>query len=164
MVGFIPLIERCLYHLRILPSGLKIPTSTVELISNLKESLTKKISACSLTRKYLHLLSRPAQPIKELEPDFQEVYMGPQRRLTPEEKEKKQLQGLKKKVKSEQKAAERELRLDTMYKARLQSQQRKDIQQEKSDKWKEILTFLEKQQHEQKTLSNNKNKKRKTAF
>lgn len=66
-------------------------------------------------------------------------------------------------LKQEQKGAAKDIRQDAQYLARKRAEKRKELDEERTRKTNQLMSFLETQQHDAKVLASAK-KKRRSAF
>jgi len=162
-VGICPLLVRTKYIMNELKDVDFLPKKILSLTTEIQEmSSSTETQLGNGVRKYLHLHSKPLQAPKEYTPDFVVgEYMPSHKKSKEKEKTQTELKILKRKVKSEQKGAERELRLDSKFIAMKKTEKRKERVREKKEKQKQIRGWLEQQQYESKLLQK---EKRKSAF
>eukprot|EP00899_Mesostigma_viride_P020533 jgi/Mesvir1/28481/Mv15901-RA.1 len=96
-------------------------------------------------RKPLTLREKRPVPIKQFNPRFEEEYADG--RDYDVDKERAELKKLKKQVKKEEKGAARELRKDNYFLAAERLKEHAIVDQEKEEKYKETMSFLQQQEH-----------------
>lgn len=142
------------------------------LLQSLPKSLPKQISMQatatiqlidtqlrSITWKALRMHDKTQLTIpKMFEPEFDEVYTG-KRRNKEASLAKREESRMKHLLKQERKGAEREIRLDAHYLARKKAQKTKLNDEDRMQKTKQLMGFLETQQHDANVVRRGKKQK-----
>lgn len=100
---------------------------------------------------------------KELTPEFDERYAGRNKKYANMTRETREVKVLQRKVKQERKGAEREIKLDAQYLSRKRADKRKEMDEDRMKKTKDLMHTLTVQQHDAKVMDR-MSKKKKSAF
>lgn len=122
-----------------------LPSAVAESLKKTIEKITSDAEKATSTRRVLSLFLKKVEALPSLTPDFDEFYFGAKRSKN-EDKLRREAKKLKKKVKAEQKGAERELRRDSAFIEQERVLRKAEVDSERDAKYREVMTLLEQQQ------------------
>jgi hypothetical protein len=145
-----PLVETLLTakaKLLAVQSALKgqMPVAVSEPIKKLIEKIDTDATSITSRRRVLMLFLKKPEALPSLTPDFDEFYFGAKRSKN-EDKLRREAKKLKKKVKTEQKGAERELKRDSVFIEQERIKRKDESDADRDSKYREVMTLLQQQQ------------------
>lgn len=140
-----------------LPESL-LPDTTAKLRQYLIDTCSRVEKANGQLRMPLQQFAKVVEPLPSLTPDFDDSYFG--EKMTSD-KLAKETKRMKRKIKSEQKGAEKELRKDTKFIQQQKTKQRAEKLAERRQSSNSTLAMLEQQQSEMNKEANAREKRKK---
>lgn len=156
-VGFIDLFELTSGIVTKVSKVFNLPTALKGKCNNYTKKATAIIKSLKSKRYALQQFAKKPESISLLTPDFQERYFGTK---VSETKAKRDEKKLRKKYKSEQRGAEKELRKDSQFIADIKLKKQVKADNLRNQRTKDAFKFFENQQRE--ANEHQRNKKRKS--
>ncbi|CAM0946596.1 unnamed protein product [Alopecurus aequalis] len=135
-----------------------LPALLREIFHEVIDFIKKRSDEHHASRKPLQMRKQKPEPIKQLNPKFEENYI---KGLDYDpDRERAQLKKLKRRLKSEKKGAVRELRKDNYFLSAVKEKDRIKQEQERAEKYGKAMAFLQEQESAFKSGQLGKGKKR----
>ncbi|XP_048530864.1 nucleolar protein 14 [Triticum urartu] len=136
----------------------ELPALLQEIFQDVIDLIKKRSDEHHASREPLQMRKQKPEPIKQLNPKFEENYV---KGLDYDpDRERARLKKLKKQVKSEKRGAMSELRKDSYFMAAVKEKERMKHEQERSEKYGKAMAFLQEQESAFKCGQMGKGKKR----
>ncbi|KAL6599524.1 hypothetical protein ACP70R_045661 [Stipagrostis hirtigluma subsp. patula] len=136
-----------------------LPGTLCNIFHEVIDLIKKRSDECHASREPLRMRKKKPEPIKQLNPKFEENYI---KGLDYDpDRERAQMKKLKKRLKSEKKGAMRELRKDNYFLSAVKEKERMKQEQDRAEKYGQAMAFLQEQEHAFKSGQLGKGKGRK---
>ncbi|KAL6893493.1 hypothetical protein ACP4OV_007591 [Aristida adscensionis] len=136
-----------------------LPGLLCDIFHEVIDLIKKRSDEHHASREPLRMRKKQPEPIKQLNPKFEENYI---KGLDYDpDRERAQMKKLKKRLKSEKKGAMRELRKDNYFLSAVKEKERVKQEQERAEKYGKAMAFLQEQEHAFKSGQLGKGKGRK---
>jgi len=145
--------------LQMLKRDVSLPEMLLALTKEVSESLEEKVKEHERLRQPLRMRMSKPVPIKMYNPVFEDNFV--KGRDYDPDRERAETKKLKKQLKREAKGAARELRKDNYFIADVKADEKAVAQQERDEKYRKAMSFLEQQESAFKSGQLGKGKKRK---
>nr|AMN87025.1 hypothetical protein [Paspalum vaginatum] len=122
----------------------ELPGPLRDIFHEVVDLIKKRSEEHHASRDPLRMRKKKPEPIKQLNPKFEENYI---KGLDYDpDRERAQLKKLKKRIKSENKGARRELQKDNHFLAAVKEKMRKKQEEERAEKYGQAMAFLQEQE------------------